>query len=204
MTDNWDVQSMQSKREVLENERRLKQEAASARSTFLDHAATSAMDAYGGRYSSIAMNNPPNVVGRTPVPQYPKLPPESPWHHDPTSPEEPLGWSVNDTPVVGEPHEQSPTLLGGSGPTATGPEANAVHETAALEGATARSAPATPEPFPHSGSGVREDGVPGPISLDQALGKAPTLARRDVGAPTPDREREPGSVFDISKFVRRV
>jgi hypothetical protein len=39
------------------------------------------------------------------LPEYPKLPENSPWANDPVPPEEPLGIDVEATPVVGEAFE---------------------------------------------------------------------------------------------------
>jgi hypothetical protein len=49
----------------------------------------------GGRYRHLA---PASVVG---VPQYPQQPPNSPFHHDPTGAEPPLGIDVNEMIPVG-------------------------------------------------------------------------------------------------------
>jgi hypothetical protein len=40
-----------------------------------------------------------------PATLYPRLPPNSPWHSDPVPDEEPLGFSVEEMPVMGEPWE---------------------------------------------------------------------------------------------------
>ncbi len=59
------------------------------RSTLLDHARAHADDAAGGRFKRELATS---VVG---VPNYPKQPETSPWHHDPVGPEPPLGLDVN-------------------------------------------------------------------------------------------------------------
>jgi hypothetical protein len=67
------------------------------RRTYLDIAQASALE-LGGRFAGAR----PQV---TAVPVVPRLPASSPWASDPVPPEPPLGFSVDDLPVVGEPHE---------------------------------------------------------------------------------------------------
>ena len=57
--------------------------------TYLARAQADTDLAAGGRFKN---QNPTEVVG---VPQYPAQPANSPWHHDPVLPEEPLGIDVN-------------------------------------------------------------------------------------------------------------
>jgi hypothetical protein len=56
--------------------------------------------------------------------RHPRLPPNSPWsiENAQVPPEEPLGYDINETPVVGEPHEQQL----GDGASATPPSPEAV------------------------------------------------------------------------------
>jgi hypothetical protein len=56
--------------------------------TYLAHAQSSWLEV-GGRYASAR----PEVTG---VPMVPRLPEGSPWHHDPTGKEPPLGYSVDE------------------------------------------------------------------------------------------------------------
>jgi hypothetical protein len=55
-------------------------------------------DVRGGRYA------PPSRKPEAP-PTYPHQPPNSPYSADPVGLEPPLGYSIEDQPVVGEPHE---------------------------------------------------------------------------------------------------
>jgi hypothetical protein len=75
-------------------------------STFLDHARAAADDAAGGRF---AKHTPSTVVGTSPS-AVPKMPEGNPWQQDRVPDEAPLGFSVNDMPVVGEPHEIAQSL----------------------------------------------------------------------------------------------
>jgi hypothetical protein len=52
----------------------------------------------GGRWKKPAQPSDPAKL-------YPPLPASSPWHHDPVPDEEPLGFSVEEMPVMGEPWE---------------------------------------------------------------------------------------------------
>jgi hypothetical protein len=51
----------------------------------------------GGRFKHLS------TTSVTPVPQYPQQPPNSPFHHDPTGAEPPLGIDVNAMPGVAQP-----------------------------------------------------------------------------------------------------
>jgi hypothetical protein len=55
-------------------------------------------DEAGGRFANLA---PRIVTGAEPIPRVPALPPSSPWHHDPTPPERPLGIDINAVPKIG-------------------------------------------------------------------------------------------------------
>jgi hypothetical protein len=61
-------------------------------STYLDHTHD---DTSGGRFAAIGT---PYVVGSTPIPKYPELPADSPFHHDPVPPEPPL--SADENPAL--------------------------------------------------------------------------------------------------------
>ena len=58
-------------------------------STYLDHTHD---DTSGGRFAAIGT---PHVVGSTPIPKYPELPADSPFHHDPVPSEPPLSADEN-------------------------------------------------------------------------------------------------------------
>jgi hypothetical protein len=54
----------------------------------------------GGRFAQDRI-----VSGSAPSVEYPRLPASSPWSGPQPGPEEPLGWSVAEVPICGEPHE---------------------------------------------------------------------------------------------------
>jgi len=83
--------SQAERREVLRND------------TYLSRAKADAdLAAGGGRFAKEVATR---VVG---VPRYPTLPATSPWAGDPVPDEPPLGYSIDEMPIVGEPHEVSP------------------------------------------------------------------------------------------------
>jgi hypothetical protein len=89
MTSPSQAKENQERRETLENDRKVREEA----STMFDHARSSADDDRGGRFAGV---NPTMVVGSTPGPIYPRLPSSSPWHGpDPVPIEPSLGYSVD-------------------------------------------------------------------------------------------------------------
>ena len=59
---------------------------------------SNAADDAGGRFAKLT---PATITGSTLAPQYPSLPANSPWHHDPVAATEPLGFSVNAMEPVG-------------------------------------------------------------------------------------------------------
>jgi hypothetical protein len=81
---------------VLENDRKV-------RSTYHEHAQTDPALELGGRFKKLI---PTSVTGSGPSP-IPQQPSHSPWHHDPTGDEPPLGYSVEDHDAVGERHERA-------------------------------------------------------------------------------------------------
>ena len=91
-------QEQSERRAYLENEKRLR-EAAAGTGTYFSHAVSDA-DAIGGRYAAVGKAN---VVGTTPIP-HSNLPVPS-WSGQDNAVEQPLGYSVEDMPVVGEPGE---------------------------------------------------------------------------------------------------
>jgi hypothetical protein len=94
-------EDQRERREVLENERRLRSQRDREASTYLAH---THLDDEGGRFSVI---NSATIVGREPFPKYPEQPSTSPWHHDPVPDELPLGFSVNDM----VPLERDPSVV---------------------------------------------------------------------------------------------
>jgi hypothetical protein len=72
-------------------------------STYVDHVHD---DTSGGRFAKVT---PSTVTGTGPVPLYPTLPANSPWHHDPVPAEEPLSFD-NAAPIVGEVFEVQRSL----------------------------------------------------------------------------------------------
>jgi len=85
---------MEEKKQILRNEQRVRNDTLQFRT-----AADLGLE-NTGRYAK-----PFTVIGTEPTPHYPKLPTSSPWHDDPVPPEEPLGYSVDETPIVGEVEE---------------------------------------------------------------------------------------------------
>jgi hypothetical protein len=81
--------SQSERRAILRNEREV--------GTYQQFASSEA-GAIGGRFAAEAKTR---VTGTTPVPQYPALSANSPWHHDPVPPEEPLGVDINAVEAVG-------------------------------------------------------------------------------------------------------
>jgi hypothetical protein len=94
------------RREVLENEKRLREQG----STFAQFAASEA-DTPRGRF---AAHERATVIGSEPIVRYPQLPASSPWAGpDPVPTEAPLNLDVNAMEPCGEPHElkaSAPTL----------------------------------------------------------------------------------------------
>jgi hypothetical protein len=91
------------RRAYLENEKLLREKAAEDRraSTFLAMAV--ADSELPGRFGNVTKQN---VVGTTPTPTYAQLPADSPaaiaWPDAP----DPLGYAIDEMPVIGEPFEQ--------------------------------------------------------------------------------------------------
>ena len=82
------------RREVVKNDR----------STYLDHARANEEMVAQGRFAKV---NATPVAG---VPEYPRQPEGSPWHHDPVPTEPSLGYSVHDLPPVGTPAEVAASI----------------------------------------------------------------------------------------------
>jgi hypothetical protein len=87
------------RRATIQNDQRVARDV----STYVDHVHEDS----GGRYWK---QTPSMTVGSRPLVEYPALPSNSPWHHDPVPPEEPLGVDLSAAPIVGEPHEIAASL----------------------------------------------------------------------------------------------
>jgi hypothetical protein len=89
---------MEEKREVLANERRLRNPGT----TFSQFAQSEAAEGRG-RFTAHEQSK---VVGSEPLPRYPQLPASSPWAGPDLVPTEPvLGVDINEMEPVGQPHE---------------------------------------------------------------------------------------------------
>jgi len=80
-----------TKRRVLANDQSVREQQQA--STYFQHAVTEA-DEPRGRFQNASGTT--TVIGRTPIPQYPELPANSPSHHDPVPDEPPLGFAINE------------------------------------------------------------------------------------------------------------
>ena len=89
-------EEQQERLDVLKNEQRLRNQG----STFSEFAQSDAATSRG-RYGAISS---PQVVGQQAIPNYPA----AFLQHDPVPDEPSLGVNINEMPVCGEPHEQSP------------------------------------------------------------------------------------------------
>jgi hypothetical protein len=87
------------RRDVIENEKRLRGSSSGQGSTFLSHTHTD----IGGRFAAISS---PHVVGEKQIPKYPA----AFLQHDPVPDEPALGVDVNALEPCGEPHELKATL----------------------------------------------------------------------------------------------
>src|SRR5262249_22556732 len=90
--------SQSERRAVLKNDR--------AAGTYFAFAAAEA-DAIRGRF---AAQSKARVVGSEPAVNYPALPADSPWCHDPVPDEMPIDVDVSAAPIVGEFHEVAASL----------------------------------------------------------------------------------------------
>jgi hypothetical protein len=98
-----------------ERRRLVRQSGGSYRDIALGEAGT-----VGGRW---AMESKTKVVGSSPI-AYPRQPETSPWGSDLVGPEPSLGYSIEEHPAVGEPHEIEKSLRetsGGEGVIQTAP-----------------------------------------------------------------------------------
>jgi hypothetical protein len=107
MTSPSTIQEMKDKLAILANEQRLRAELkrdlrdlANNASTLCQFTAAELADNDGRWVKKV------EVVGQKRETNYPQLPASSPWHAaDPSGLEPPLGISVAEAPIVGEPHE---------------------------------------------------------------------------------------------------
>jgi hypothetical protein len=86
--------TMKRNREILENDRK-------AMATYKSIAEANADLELGGRYAKVTKTT---VTGSGPI-SHPQLPEGNPFKCDPVGIEPPLGFSVEDQPATGEPHE---------------------------------------------------------------------------------------------------
>jgi hypothetical protein len=61
-------------------------------STMHEHAQSMADETNQGRFRATGT---PTVIGAMPIPKYPELPSDLPWHHDPVPDEPPLGYEIH-------------------------------------------------------------------------------------------------------------
>jgi hypothetical protein len=95
---NQNDATMKEKRDVLRNDRRVREQG----STFSQFAQSEA-DTPRGRFDA---HEKSTVIGSEPLPRYPQLPASSPWAGPDLVPTEPaLGVDVNALEPCGEPHE---------------------------------------------------------------------------------------------------
>lgn len=83
------------------------------------------------------------TVGATPTVEYPKLPDGSPWRQQQPPPEEPLGFSVEEMPVMGEPWEAeraAEIAAAGGGSYSSPPSGSVADDPSALPGLSATAA----------------------------------------------------------------
>jgi hypothetical protein len=98
MFNKADEVSQRERREVMRNDRRVREAA-----TYHSVAASSVDDERGGRYA--AADSKQTVIGASPI-SYPTQPEHSPWSRDECPPEPPLGYSVDAQEPVGEVFER--------------------------------------------------------------------------------------------------
>jgi len=99
MFNKADEVTQRERREVMRNDRRVREAAA-----YHSVAQGSVDDERGGRYATEGSKQ--TVIGSSPI-SYPTQPEHSPWRRDPVPDEGPLGFSVDAHEAVGEMFEQS-------------------------------------------------------------------------------------------------
>lgn len=109
MTNATDPISQREKREIMENDRLVREAGERRGRTYAGHALDNEPDV-GGRFAKVSTTT---VVGTSPI-NYPQQPPGSPWHSDPCPPEPPLGFSVDAMEPVGEKYEVEASTADGT------------------------------------------------------------------------------------------
>jgi hypothetical protein len=99
------------RRDVIENEKRLRGSSSGQGSTFLSHTHND----IGGRFAAISS---PVVVGTESIPKYPA----AFLNHDPVPQEPALGVDINEMEPCGQPHELKASSLGPSSEAPLGAE----------------------------------------------------------------------------------
>jgi hypothetical protein len=197
--------SREEKAAIIQNEKRLNTRAAM----------TSVLDpALAGRFAATAKAD--FTVGRDPTVEYPKLPDGSPWRQQQPPDEEPLGFSVEEMPVMGEPFEQERAYLlsaaasvasSGGGEAGTSSPATAADLSSFSEGS---ADPASTSPV---ASEVEADPLrppePGPSASSfaegQQLAAPPTDAEASRKGDTPRVEHRRGGAATFSRpSFRRI
>jgi hypothetical protein len=144
-----------------------------------------------GRFAT--QSKPDFTIGKDEVVHYPRLPGNSPWQQEQPPPEEPLGFSVEEMPPMGEPHEiaHAYELLSASvGPRPTDSDAGAVS-----------SLGATADPYSPSGS-ANSAPVESPAMGADLSSSSSSAGLADIGPATLAQHQ---SAADIPrKDVRRV
>jgi hypothetical protein len=175
----------QERCETLENDK-LVREAEHRRiqregTTMHQHAQSAANDEAGGRFASV---NPTTVIGVQPLPTYPQLPANSPWHgSDPVPDEPPLGYRIDAVP------EQEPSMAVGGLPSieATGPasaDAPSLSDLASL--GDAQRAGAGPS------SSQTETRLGGPAAVSFASRPDTFIPNVNAGSPSSNRDDDNG------------
>jgi hypothetical protein len=88
-----EADEQRERREVLANDRRVREQQQKAGSTYFQHAVNEA-DEPRGRFQDAGGTT--TVIGATLTPKYPELPSTSPSHRDPVPDEPPLGYAVDE------------------------------------------------------------------------------------------------------------
>jgi hypothetical protein len=85
----------QERREVLENDRKVRELQQAQGGTFFQHGLAQALDTAGGRYG--AAMGAAHVTGSTPIPNYPAA---GAHQADPVGLEPPIGYDINEMPAL--------------------------------------------------------------------------------------------------------
>ena len=103
MTNATDLISQREKREIMENDRLVREAGERRGRTYAGHALDNEPEV-GGRFKRVTETT---VIGKSPI-TYPRLP-SGPWSRDACPPEPPLGYSVEEQEPVGEMFERAST-----------------------------------------------------------------------------------------------